>query len=79
VHLLHRLYGVDAPGDSDVISFHICASWFRRHLAGKTHKCLLLLYDLGLNTVCWQDIAHTDIFINQRIECYINNTINLRP
>ena len=22
---------------------------------------------------------HTDIFINQRIECYFNNTINVRP
>jgi len=27
----------------------------------------------------WQDSDHTDIFINQRIECYLNNTINLRP
>jgi len=22
---------------------------------------------------------HTDIFVNQRIECYLNNTINVRP
>ena len=24
-------------------------------------------------------IILADIFINQRIECYVNNTINLRP
>jgi len=31
------------------------------------------------NTLCWQTKDHTDIFINQRIEYYLNNTINLRP
>ena len=50
---------------------------FRRHLVGKT-----------LINVCHCDIAeirsvgkfsdHTDIFINQRIEFYLNNAINLR-
>jgi len=29
--------------------------------------------------LCWQDSDHSDIFINQRIECYLNNTIILRP
>ena len=29
--------------------------------------------------LCWQANDHPDIFINQRIECYLNNTINLRP
>jgi len=32
-----------------------------------------------LNTLCWQASDHTDIFINQRIECYLNNAITLRP
>jgi len=48
---------------------------FRRHLVGKTL----------INVFHW-DIAEirfvgkrTDIFINQRIECYLNNTINVRP
>jgi len=51
---------------------------FRRHLVGKTsQKCLLLVYDL--NTLRWQVDDHTDIVINQRIELYLNNTVNLRP
>jgi len=29
--------------------------------------------------LCWHSSGHADIFINQRIECYLNNTINLRP
>jgi len=29
--------------------------------------------------LCWQASDHIDIFINQRIECYLYNTINLRP
>ena len=29
------------------------------------------------NTLCRH--THTDIFINQRIECYLDNTLNLRP
>jgi len=33
----------------------------------------------GDATVCRKANDHTDIFINQRIECYLNNTINLRP
>ena len=39
---------------------------FRRHL-------------VGWNTLCWQASDHTIIFVNQRIECYLNSTINLRP
>jgi len=31
------------------------------------------------NTLCRQANDHTDIFINQQIECYANDTINLRP
>ena len=31
------------------------------------------------NTLCRQANDHTDIFINQPIECYLNNTINFRP
>ena len=34
-------------------------------------------YDL--NTLCWQFNDHTDIFLNQWAEFYLNNTINLRP
>jgi len=51
---------------------------FRRHLVGKT---LVNVFhcDVAENTLCWQASDHTDIFINQRIECYLNNTINLRP
>ena len=46
-------------------------SGFRRHLVGKTL----------INSVFHGDIDsdHTVIFINQRIECNLNNTINLRP
>ena len=33
---------------------------------------------ISLNTLCWQAIDHTDIFINQRIECHANNIVNLR-
>jgi len=29
--------------------------------------------------LCQQANDHTDIFINQQIECYLNNTVNLRP
>jgi len=50
---------------------------FRRHLVGKTDKCFSLW--CRWNTLCWQTSNHTDIFINQRIKCYLNSTINVRP
>ena len=62
-------------GDSDVISI---PAGFRRHLVGKTlinvSHC-----DIAEIRFVWQASDHTDIFINQRIECYLNNTINPRP
>jgi len=70
-------YAISRPytkGDSDVISM---PAGFRRHLVGKTFinifTVIALKYALG------QDSDYTDIFINQRIECYLNNTITLRP
>ena len=50
---------------------------FRRHLVGKT---LINVFSLWYrwNTLCWQASDHTAIFINQRIECYLDNTIKLR-
>jgi len=60
-------------GDNDVISI---PAGCRRHLVGKT-----------IRNVFHCDIAKThfvgklvtiDIFINQRIACYLNNTKNLR-
>jgi len=59
---------------SDVISM---LAGFRRHLVGNTLIFFSPWYHW--NTLCWQASDHTDIFINQRIECYWNNTINLRP
>jgi len=53
---------------------------FRRHLVGKT---LINVFHCDIaeirNTLCWRASDHTDIFINQRTECNLNNTINLRP
>jgi len=50
---------------------------FRRHLVGKT---LINVFNCERwNTLCWKDSDHTDILINQRIECYLNSTITLRP
>jgi len=51
---------------------------FRRHLVGTTLRNVFSLW-CRWNTLCWQASDHTDIFINQRIECYLNSTINLRP
>jgi len=61
-------------GGSDVISM---PAGFRRHLVGKT---LIYVFSLWYhwNTLCHQANDHTHIFINQRIECYLNNTINRR-
>ena len=50
---------------------------FRRHLVGKT---LINVFhcDINENTLWRQANDHTEIFMNQRIECYLNITINLR-
>jgi len=45
------------------------ASWLSRHLVGKT---LINVFTMISLTLCWQASDHTDIFVNQRIECYIN-------
>ena len=68
--ILGRCKPIYTQGDSDVISMPV---GFRRHLVGKTLFSLWYRW----NTLCWQASNHTDIFINQRIECYINNTTNL--
>ena len=60
--------------DSDVISLVSMPTGFRRHLVGKTPRNVCYL-----NTRCWQVNDHTDIFTNQRIEFYLNNTVNLCP
>ena len=49
---------------------------FRRHFAGKT---LRNVFTVTLKYAFWQASDHTDIFVNQRIESYLNNTINPRP
>jgi len=53
---------------------------FRRHLVGKTLINVFIVISLE-NTLRFVDkvVNHTDVFVNQRIECYLNNTINLRP
>ena len=50
---------------------------FRRHFVGKT--LINVFTVIVLKYFFWQDSDHTDIFINERIECYLNNTITLRP
>ena len=50
---------------------------FRRHLVGKTLRNVCHC-DIAKNTLCWQTSDHTDIFVNQRIGFYLNNTTNLR-
>jgi len=51
---------------------------FRGHLVGKTlEKRLPLWY--RLNTLRWLCNDHTDIFVNQKVDFYFNNMINLRP
>ena len=64
-------YTIYTHGDSDVISsYHICASC--RHVVGQ-----------ALQNVSYSDItffvsrAYTDIFLNQLIQFYSNNAINL--
>jgi len=51
---------------------------FRRHLEGKTLINVFTVIS-PKKTLCWQVSDHTDIFINQRIECCLNNTIHFRP
>jgi len=54
------------------------ASWLSPPYCGQSSdKCFSLWYQW--NTLSRQANNHTDIFINQRIECYLNDTINLRP
>jgi len=63
-------------GDSDIISL---PAGFRRHLVGKTLGNVFHCDTAEIGFVGLLVIMVTDIFINQRIECYVNNTINLRP
>ena len=49
---------------------------FRSHLVGET---LINVFHCDITTLYRQANDHTDIFINQWIECYLNITINLRP
>jgi len=54
------------------------ASWLSLSSCGQnSDKCLSLWY--RWNTLFRQASHHADIFANQRIDCYLNNTINLRP
>jgi len=46
---------------------------FRRRLLGKTLINVFSVISLG-----WQASDHVDIFINQWIEFYLNNTVNPR-
>ena len=46
---------------------------FRRRLLGKTLINVFYVISLG-----WQASDHVDIFINQWIEFYLNNTVNPR-
>ena len=48
---------------------------FRRHLVGKT---LINVIHCDITGIRFVGKPHTDIFINRRIECYLNNTLNLR-
>jgi len=62
-------------GDSDVISM---PAGLRRDLVGKT---LINVFYCDITEIRFISKAsdHTDIFLNQRIECYLNNRINIRP
>ena len=63
-------------GDSDVVSL---PAGFRRHLVGKTLiKCIFFTVISPKYALLASQWSSTDIFINQRIECHVNNTINLR-
>jgi len=55
---------------------YLCRLVFAAILWVNSLKCLPLWY--RLNALCCQVNDHTDIFINQRIEFYMNNTITLR-
>jgi len=52
---------------------------FRRHLVGKTLINVFHCYSAEIRFVGKLTSLNADIFINQRIECYLNNTTNLRP
>jgi len=52
---------------------------FRRHLVGKTHRNNFHCDVAEIRFVGKLQIDHTDIFIQQPIECYLNNTTYLRP
>ena len=57
--------------------FHIYPVDFCRHLVGKnSEKCLSLWQ--RLNTLRWWVSDRMDIFLNELIHFYLNNTINLR-
>ena len=49
---------------------------FRRHLVGKTLRNIVTVTSLKYD--CRQVYEHTDIFLNQLIQCYWNNMINVR-
>ena len=52
---------------------------FRRHLVGKTLVNVFHCDIAEIRFVGELYSDHTDIFINQRIECNLKNTISLRP
>ena len=61
-------------GDSDVISM---PAGFHCHLVGNTFRNN---FHCDIAEICFAgNLVIIDIFINQRIECYLNNTINLCP
>jgi len=49
-----------------------------RHRVGKTLINVFHCYSAEVRFVS-KLVTNAHIFINQRIECYLNNTINLRP
>jgi len=49
---------------------------FRRHLVGKLLQMLFTVILLKYAMLASYG-DHTDIFINQRIECYLKNTIKI--
>jgi len=53
------------------------ASWLSPPSCEQNSRKRISLW-LRWNTLCWQDSDHSDIFTNQRIECYLNNTITVR-
>jgi len=47
------------------------------HLVGKTDKCFHC--DIAEIRFVGKLVIMQNVFMNQLIECYLNNTINLRP